>query len=507
MMFKCLQWFVIPLLIYLGARWARPSDSTRAPDPTTSEQTPASPISNESLTKWRRAQAEPDPIERLHKSWEAAEEMTNAQLASAFVEATADANQEAILSLGERFAQRDPKALIALDPEALLINAAYQQWSKVDPVAAFEHYQDAKRSPSGSLGKALAIAVLSKNPSTLEHVASALANTSFLPASAPEFTGDVSELARNFHEASPEVASESLAKLLGRAILTSAPTTETNARFWTWWQALPSALQAAALPTINRQTPDAIVAPMETQSRLAELAQEDQAHVPAFMRFYGNAWATEAPSDAFAWVLDRYHDVALPGMRWDRVSGGMTMMWDNDRPTRAFEEALKVPVRAMTLNDPMTAIDALTDIPHLRARSAMAVEIAATWAETEPEAALAWSGTLPSEELRQSAQHRGLTAWAQRDLDAATAYGLSQNDGLAPLEAIASHLSTQDSAQAAAWLASLPAEKMEPLLGQFISRPPRQDRVLRFQQALQGLPISAGQQKLHSLIGEWTRSE
>ena len=515
-----LQWVLAPLAIYLLARWASPT-APELPLGNRPSETREATTSIESLSKWRNAQAESHPIKRLSKGWQACEEMSDGQLADAYREAVADENVEAMLTIGDLWAQRDPQALIEhfqdqeITPygkEASLLQAAYLHWSAVDASAAFTHAQSSPSKASlTSVANELAIAFLSEHPSKLDQV-SLLYGSSFGFFGAPKqaFTGDVLALAQSLRQASSEIASTHTINILGQAILTSTPTPKNNQRFWTWWQALSPEHQAAALPILNHRTPDGIEPPPEARTRLAQLAQEDHTHVSSYMRYFGEAWSKESPNEAFDWVLERFQDVHLPGMRTDRVSGGMTMMMGGDESTRAFEAALQVPTRELTRQDPQSAIDSLEKVSHLRARSTMAREIARIWASFEPEQALAWAETLPAERLRNDARRDGLTAWAKEELQAATAYSLRKDTGsneIEHLQIVAGAARSAGQSEAVEWLVSLPVEKIEPLLGHFISHRPQLDRLRPFQEALENLPASEGKQETLSLIDERTSEE
>ncbi len=526
------RWLMAPLLALVAAYWlsGRFHDATSF-SPTIGEKGDRAFESGsvDPLEAWSQAQIKPDLVDRLAESWSASRYMTADDFIHAYKHAKDEGDRGMILSLGEAWAQRDPESLLnfvqipkdhigPFSAERALIEIAYVSWARRDAKAAFERL--AEDGPiSTSVMNEVAICFLSEDPTAVSetfalvksHVSDRFRLHDFLGRPTPKttFSGDVEKLARSLEELPSGAEANAFAKMIGESILTDSPNETSNDRFWKWWQALSSTLQVATLPEQTRQTPDTIHAPKETRTRFAELAEADHQLVPAYMRYFGAEWAAEAPDDAFAWVLDRYDGVALPGPTTYWMSGSIAM-FGSAGESRQFEDALREPIRVLAQRDPQLAMNALTDIVHLGARSKMAVEIAQTWAQTQPVEALRWATTLPAEQIQSNAIRASLTEWAEADLDAATDYCLqhySKVNGNHHIGAITNAVERQGHLASARWVASQPEDVIEYTLGHFVSRPPQTDRLRPFQKALDQLPSSSGKDRILSLIHEWTHDQ
>lgn len=478
---------------------------------------------------WQEAQKEPEPLDRLLKGWAAAESMDADQLARAFNEAL-DANHSENLSvLGELWVSSQPEALVdallnapgdASSKHRDILDAAFRAWGRRDSRAAFDRIGTTDRHgqawhPAFTLVQSLAIRFLSDHPGKLSEVLlefEGRENARYLGRSPETFSGDVDVLAKSLSELPSTNTRDWLARVLANAILTEKPDIAANARFWQWWQALPPDLQRETLPALDPSYSGSKVyaegehlqAPLEARSHLAELAMDDTNMVPAFMQHFGTQWAEENAREALAWVLQCYEGRELTGSYSWSSSGSMFTIGFGEE-AGAFHRAVSVPILTLARQDPWQAIEALEDVPFLQTRSLLAQVIAGEWARTEPEAAIAWTQTLPAQEFRQRALCDAMTTWAKQDPDSATSFGLRAGSAEVRQEWI-SHVGDvlrQGPAVASArWLVSLPDELIRSQLGSFIGQPPDAARVNTFKEGLAEVPSGASNRFILGLIDQ-----
>lgn len=142
---------------------------------------------------------------------------------------------------------------------------------------------------------------------------------------------------------------------------------------------------------------------------------------------------------------------------WSRRDGAGAMAWAKSLPEESRAGAYTGLIGGMMAEDPMAATRTAKELPPGEDRERLMGNIAETWGNKDPQAALAWAGSLEGEE-KTEASKKALNGWANKDPKAAAAHMAT----LPPAESdkyvgsVAGRWANRNPAEAAAWLTTQP---------------------------------------------------
>lgn len=142
---------------------------------------------------------------------------------------------------------------------------------------------------------------------------------------------------------------------------------------------------------------------------------------------------------------------------WSRTDPAGAMAWAKSLPEDSRGGAYTGLVGGMMAEDPLAATRTAKELPPGEDRERLMGNIAETWGNRDPQAALAWAATLEGEE-KTEANKKALNGWANKDPKAAAAHlaTLPAAEGDKYLGAIAGRWANRNPSEAAAWLTTQP---------------------------------------------------
>ena len=167
-----------------------------------------------------------------------------------------------------------------------------------------------------------------------------------------------------------------------------------------------------------------------------------------------------------------FNDPDNPILKMPRVGSfaalGVAREWSRSDPTGALAWAKSLPedsragaytglVGGMMAEDPLAATRTAKELPPGEERERLMGNIAETWGNKDPRAALAWAATLEGEE-KTEANKKALNGWANKDPKSAAAHlaTLPAAEGDKYLGAVAGRWANRNPSEAAAWLGTQP---------------------------------------------------
>ena len=142
---------------------------------------------------------------------------------------------------------------------------------------------------------------------------------------------------------------------------------------------------------------------------------------------------------------------------WSRSDPAGAMAWAKSLPEDSRAGAYTGLVGGMMAGDPLAATRTAKELPPGEERERLMGNIAETWGNKDPKAALAWAATLEGEE-KTEANKKALNGWANKDPKAAAAHlaTLSPAEGDKYVGAVAGRWANRNPSEAAAWLTLQP---------------------------------------------------
>ncbi len=168
--------------------------------------------------------------------------------------------------------------------------------------------------------------------------------------------------------------------------------------------------------------------PTRAASLLSLLPAGGDPHTLAAIEI-ARTWVTRDAPAALVWL-----DTLPAGRARDLALGNLLQVWGQQAPDLAGRHVVQLspgatlnhvaPVLAATLaqSDPQNAIAWAGTLGSDPARSASLVAIASTWAQRDPAAALAWAITLPADSTRDTAIANAHANWRLQDASAASTW-------------------------------------------------------------------------------------
>ena len=142
---------------------------------------------------------------------------------------------------------------------------------------------------------------------------------------------------------------------------------------------------------------------------------------------------------------------------WSRTDPAGAMAWAKSLPEDSRAGAYTGLVGGMMAEDPLAATRTAKQLPPGEERERLMGNIAETWGNKDPKAALAWTNTLEGDE-KIEANKKALNGWANKDPKAAAAHlaTLPPAEGDKYLGAVAGRWANRNPSEAAAWLTTQP---------------------------------------------------
>ncbi len=142
---------------------------------------------------------------------------------------------------------------------------------------------------------------------------------------------------------------------------------------------------------------------------------------------------------------------------WARTDPAGAMTWAKSLPEDTKAGAYSGLVGGMMGDDPLAATRTASELPPGESRDRLMGQIAESWANKDPQAALKWASGLEGEEKTESTK-KALNGWAGKDPKAAAAHlaTLPTEEQDKYTGAVASRWANRNPAEAAAWVTTQP---------------------------------------------------